>query len=213
MAAETTASAVRWGAFGEARLLLAPLRAAERDTALRVFAETLVRVAGRIYRPRFRSVDALLGRLVAGSGTATTLGGCLVVPDLEGDSALICREPVAADPAAPLAQGIVWDGRWRLSVAGASEGLAEGLYVGALGQTGLRAARPRRPRRRVAAAARLVRRAAPGARDGAGGVLAAGGDGRGAAGGTLRGLGDGGCAGGASPGSTVAPVRPADAGP
>ena len=133
-AAETEAAAVRWGAFGEARLALAPLRETERDTALRVFAETLVCTAGRAQRPRFRSLEPALSALIEGRGGALTLGGCLVVPDLEGGSLLICREPAATSGPAPLRPpGLVWDGRWRITVPA---GLPGALSVAALGQAG-----------------------------------------------------------------------------
>ena len=123
-AAETAAAALSQGTFGEARLTLAPLRATERDTALRVFAETLVRVGGRSYRPRFRSVEPALARLLDGrDGAAITLGGCLVVPELggemsdgpdgpdgpdgsDGGAVLICREPARRRWAA--AAGAAW---------------------------------------------------------------------------------------------------------
>jgi tRNA(Ile)-lysidine synthase len=133
-ASETAAAAVRLGAFGEARLALAPLRATERDTGLRVFAETLVRVGGRSYRPRFRAVEPALDRLLAGESGAMTLGGCLVLPAPEGDAALICREPAAVERPRPLLPpGTVWDGRWRISVP---RGAARELHVGALGAAG-----------------------------------------------------------------------------
>lgn len=132
-AAETAAAAVRVGAFGEARLALAPLRATERDTALRVFAEILVRVGGRSYRPRFRAVEPALARLLDGSGAGMTLGGCLAVPDLEGGEVLICREPAAVAAPRPLVSpAVVWDGRWRVAVPGE----AVGLHVGALRAAG-----------------------------------------------------------------------------
>jgi tRNA(Ile)-lysidine synthase len=132
-ATDTAAAALRWGAFGEARLALAPLRASERDTGLRVFSETLVRVGGRSYRPRFRAVEPALARLLAGDGAGLTLGGCLAVPDLEGGAVLICREPAAVAGPVPLApQGVIWDGRWRVT----GSQVAAGLYVGALGPAG-----------------------------------------------------------------------------
>lgn len=134
-AAETAAAAVQLGAFGEARLALAPLRATERDTAFRVFSETLVRVAGRGYRPRFRAVEPALTRLLAREdGGGMTLGGCLVLPEPGADAALICREPAAVERPRPLVPpGVVWDGRWRLLVPREVPG---GLYVGALGAAG-----------------------------------------------------------------------------
>jgi tRNA(Ile)-lysidine synthase len=135
-AAETAAVALSWGGLGEARLALAPLRATERDTALRVFAETLVRVAGRRYRPRFRAVEPMLARLLAGASAGMTLGGCLVVPDLEGGGVLICREPAAvAGPVPLVSPSVIWDGRWRVTTPETLDAAA-GLHVGALGAAG-----------------------------------------------------------------------------
>ncbi len=132
-ASDTAAAALSWGAFGEARLALGPLRATERDTSLRVFAEALVRVGGRSYRPRFRSVEPALARLLAGEGGGMTLGGCLAVPDLQGGTVLVCREPAAVAGPVPLAPpGAVWDGRWRI----AAPAEAGGLHVGALRAAG-----------------------------------------------------------------------------
>ncbi len=169
-AAEIEAAAVRWGAYGEARLALEPLRETERDTALRVFAETLVRAAGRAQRPRFRSVEPALSALIGGKGRALTLGGCLVVPDLEGGSLLVCREPSAAAAPVPLRPpGLVWDGRWRIAMpAGVAEEPGGGsLTIGALGQAGCdclgRAARAGawQPPEGWAAAPRPVRETVP----------------------------------------------------
>ncbi len=132
-ASDTAAAALRWGEFGEARLALAPLRATERDTGLRVFAEALVRVGARSYRPRFRSLEPALARLLGGQAAGMTLGGCLVAPDLQGDTVLICREPAAVAGPVPLAPpAIVWDGRWRVTAPEAPGG----LHVGALRGSG-----------------------------------------------------------------------------
>lgn len=133
-AAELDAAAVTRGAYGEARIGLPPLRAAERDTALRVVAETLACVAGHGQRPRIRSLQPVVGALLGPSPGAATLGGCLVVPDLDGGSVLLCREPGAVAPHLPFrAPGAVWDGRWRVSFP---PGLPGSWRVGALGKVG-----------------------------------------------------------------------------
>jgi hypothetical protein len=106
----------------------------EPDTALRLLADTLVRVSGAVYRPRFRALSGLLGRLLADSDLAATLSGCLIQRQPDG-TVLICREPGACADAVPLgADGVVWDQRWRVSVAGA---FPAGASVGALGAPGL----------------------------------------------------------------------------
>lgn len=133
-ASDAEAAAVRWGDFGEVRLALTSLRATEADTAMRVLAQTLVRVAGRGPRPRARSLEPALSALLAGTGGAVTLGGCLLVPDLDGAHLLICREPAAVAARAPLEPpGTVWDGRWRISIG---QEWPDNLHVGALGQGG-----------------------------------------------------------------------------
>ena len=133
-AAELDDAAVSRGTLGEARIALAPLRKAEWDTALRVLAETLARTAGRGYRPRFRSLEPTLAGLFRDNPGATTLGGCLVVPDLRGGDVLVCREPAAVAGPVPLrAAGALWDRRWRVT---APPDLAGGWRVGALGATG-----------------------------------------------------------------------------
>ncbi|MFQ5567087.1 MAG: tRNA lysidine(34) synthetase TilS [Paracoccaceae bacterium] len=127
----------RWGALGEAWLDIAAMAGEEPDTALRLLADSLVRVSGADYRPRFRALSELWERICAGEGAATTLSGCLVRSS-EG-VALICREPGACEPMRPLAAGeTVWDRRWRVSAAGAWPASAR---LGALGEPGLAALR------------------------------------------------------------------------
>jgi tRNA(Ile)-lysidine synthase len=127
----------RWGALGEVRLDLAAMTQDEPDTALRLLADSLVRVSGAPYRPRFRALSAVLDRLLSGPDVGATLSGCLI-RGREG-VALICREPGACEARLPLAAGAtVWDRRWRVTAAGLWPAPAR---LGALGEPGLAALR------------------------------------------------------------------------
>ena len=125
------------GALGEVRLDLAAMAEDEPDTALRLLADTLVRISGAAYRPRFRALSAILGGMLSGTGAAAALSGCLI-RCAEG-VALICREPDACEAMQPLQQGeMVWDRRWRVTTTGAWPATAG---LGALGEHGLAALR------------------------------------------------------------------------
>ncbi len=130
-AARLAAEARRWGPLGDARIAAGPLAAAEADTALRLLADTLARLSGARggYPPRREA----LARVAAGG--AGTLAGVAYAPE-EGGLRL-WREPAAAAPPVPLAEGAVWDGRWRVLEAG---GL-EGATLGVLGEAGAAALR------------------------------------------------------------------------
>ncbi len=124
-----------FGELGEARLDLAAMVEDEPDTALRLFADTLVRVSGAIYRPRFRSLSQALDQV--NSGANVTLSGCMIRSDR--GVALICREPSACEPPRPLQAGAtVWDRRWRVTISGRWPGTAR---LGALGAPGMAALR------------------------------------------------------------------------
>ncbi|MHA1529437.1 MAG: tRNA lysidine(34) synthetase TilS [Alphaproteobacteria bacterium] len=126
-----------WGELGELRLDLAAMAGDEPDTALRLLADSLVRVSGAVYRPRFRALWEVLDRVLSGEDAATTLSGCLIRSD--GKTALICREPGACEPMRPLGPGAtLWDRRWRVSATGAWPASAR---LGALGEPGLAALR------------------------------------------------------------------------
>ena len=153
----------RWGALGEVRLDLAAMAEDEPDTALRLLADSLVRISGAVYRPRFRALREVLDRVLSGQGAATTLSGCLIRPG--SDTALICREPGACEPMRPLVAGAtVWDRRWRITAAGAWPAPAR---LGALGEPGLAALRAGAesgawtPPESWASAPRAVRRTTP----------------------------------------------------
>lgn len=125
------------GALGEARLDVRAMAEDEEDTALRLLADTLMRVAGAAYRPRFASLAAAWQALSGGEARTMTLAGCLMVPDPDQPgTVVICREPAACEAPRPLADVAVWDRRWRLHAEGDWPADAR---IGALGRAGLAA--------------------------------------------------------------------------
>jgi hypothetical protein len=107
------ATARETGAAGEAVLAVAPLAGAERDTALRVLADTLCRVAGAAYPPRHAVTDRLLAEILAPGFHGATAAGCVIAPGVPGHVTL-SREPAALPPPVPLEPGAEWDGRVRI---------------------------------------------------------------------------------------------------
>lgn len=73
-------------------------------------------IGGAVYPPRREAVERL-----AASMRPATLGGVRIVPAgrlLRGGKGwLLAREPAACAPARPLAEGVVWDGRFRVLAA------------------------------------------------------------------------------------------------
>ena len=128
--------AAKWGACGELRLALDPLRAAPRETTRRLFRAALTRVAGAAYGPRAEAEASLLTAIFGmrlGGGRA--LHGCLVRPD-GPRGVVISRETAAIDPTpAPIAaDDLLWDGRFRLTRAAPLDGAA----IAPLGEAGAR---------------------------------------------------------------------------
>ncbi len=127
-------TARRWGAFGEAWLDPDALAGDERDTALRLLADTLQRISGAPYRPRFTPLGDALDAILHGTA-AMTLSGCLIRSGRSG--ALICREPAACAGRAALAGHTVdWDRRWRITIDATA---GPGTFAGAIGEAGLSA--------------------------------------------------------------------------
>jgi tRNA(Ile)-lysidine synthase len=127
-----------WGRFGEAWLDPAALAADELDTSLRLLADTLVRVGGSAYRPRFRALSGLLDQALSGRDFAATLAGCTIRREA-GGPVLICREAAACQGPVPLAaDGAVWDGRWRVVASGARPADAAVAMLGDAGLAELR---------------------------------------------------------------------------
>jgi len=117
---------------GSVSLEMPALARLPTDIRRRLFAHALMWVGGAPYRPRLSALIAAL-EATAG-GRRRTLAGCLITPHARGGTVEIGREPAAvAAMTAPL--DALWDGRWRF--AGGS-GAPSGLYLGALGEAGLR---------------------------------------------------------------------------
>jgi len=74
---DLAARARTWTSDGAALIELADLAEAEHDTVLRLLADTLRRLSGRDYAPRFSSLVRLHGAIVAGT-KGKTLAGCLI---------------------------------------------------------------------------------------------------------------------------------------
>ncbi|QQA44989.1 tRNA lysidine(34) synthetase TilS [Pelagovum pacificum] len=101
------------------------LAATEADTQLRLLAAALQYVASADYRPREAALEAALDRVLSGGDTA--LHGCRLV--VRGDRLRIVREYEAVKDT--VAEGDVWDRRWRISTFGNKD-----LTVRALGPDG-----------------------------------------------------------------------------
>ena len=100
----------------------------EEETRCRIFAQAAMYLAGRHYRPRFRSLLRVLDAVAAGG--RATLAGCMFEGTRGGD-VLVGREPAFCEE--PVAPGAVWDGRWQMErIAGDGVGM-----VGPLGESGL----------------------------------------------------------------------------
>ena len=132
---QLAARARRWGDFGEARLDPGPMAEDEPDTALRLLADTLIRVAGASYRPRFRALSGLLDQVLATADFAATLAGCEIRRRGHSGPVLICREAAACEGPLPLApDATLWDRRWQVTASGSG---AHGITVAMLGEAGL----------------------------------------------------------------------------
>ncbi|MDH3666649.1 MAG: tRNA lysidine(34) synthetase TilS [Paracoccaceae bacterium] len=127
-------TARRWGPFGEAWLEPDALAGDERDTALRLLADTLQRISGAPYRPRFTPLGDALDAVLGGTA-ALTLSGCVIRSGRTG--AVICREPAAcAGRVALTGHSVDWDRRWRITIDTIP---GSDTFVGAIGEAGLSA--------------------------------------------------------------------------
>lgn len=121
------------------------LLAAPQEIGLRLLADLLCRVSGRVWPPRLARLLGLYAALRDGTiGGGRTLAGCRIMRaggrarDRAADSAiLICREPKAMQRAVALCEAMVWDGRFALRFAHADPRLC----VRGLGTDGWRQAR------------------------------------------------------------------------
>ncbi len=127
------ARAVRASSVGWISLALPPLAEAPHEIALRLVSDCLRRVSGEVHRPRRETAERLLAALRQPGFRGATLGGCVLTP--RGPlTVAICREPARAAPPLSLGHGGIWDGRWRVTLAGHAPDDAQ---LGALGETGL----------------------------------------------------------------------------
>lgn len=135
-AASLASEAAHWGACGELRLSLKPLRAAPRELARRLLRAGLTRASGASYGPRADAEAKLLSAIMSlRLGGGRSLHGCLVRP--EGvDRVVIAREAAAVTntiTGAPRV-GDLWDGRFRIDDASADRN----AVIAPLGEAGAR---------------------------------------------------------------------------
>ncbi len=130
---DLAARARRWGELGEVLLDPHELAGDERETALRLLADTLRRLSGARYPPRYRALADALDRLLSKPVAGATLSGCLLRRRKCGP-VLACREPAACAGPVPLAgKSVTWDGRWVLAPR---NGWPDSAAAGALGRDG-----------------------------------------------------------------------------
>ncbi|MGB0854036.1 MAG: tRNA lysidine(34) synthetase TilS [Pikeienuella sp.] len=136
-AAATLASeAAKWGACGELRLSLKPLRAAPRELTRRLLRAGLTRAAGAEYGPRADAEAKLLSAIMSlRLGGGRSLHGCLVRPEgvdrivIAREAAAVCCEEISTPRV-----GDLWDGRFRIDDAETGPG----AVIAPLGEAGAR---------------------------------------------------------------------------
>jgi tRNA(Ile)-lysidine synthase len=120
----------------------AALAAQSEEVSLRALSRCLLAVGGGGYTPRLERLERLHARLREGLAGAVTLGGCRILPrpgKTGNGTWLIVREAGRSAPA-PLkpGQSLLWDGRFRVRLAGGKAAEDAGLTVGPLGSAGWR---------------------------------------------------------------------------
>lgn len=106
------------------------------EISLRVLSHLIRLVVARDYPPREAHVSGLLSALGAEAPfTGRTLAGVTAAPWRR--KLLLCREAAAIAPPVALADGAVWDGRFRIILRSGGVGMS----VGALGADGVRQAK------------------------------------------------------------------------
>ena len=118
--ARIAAQAVAVHPAGFATLNPALLDAADRETGVRLIANLVTCIGGRVYAPRGPRLTRLADRLMGGGlGGGATLGGCTVRSDSNG-MVRIARELAAIEApryvigAGDVARALDWDGRFQL---------------------------------------------------------------------------------------------------
>ncbi|TAL28228.1 MAG: tRNA lysidine(34) synthetase TilS [Alphaproteobacteria bacterium] len=102
------------------------------DIQRRVLSSALMAVAPRDYAPGFEQLEQLRCDMPGEKFSGRTLSGCEIFPGKEGEMTL-CREAAAAAGASPLENGLLWDGRFRVS----DYRNGAGLQIRILGEEGL----------------------------------------------------------------------------
>lgn len=122
--ARIAAQAVAVHPAGFATLNLALLDTADRETGIRLIANLVTCIGGRVYAPRGPRLTRLADRLMDGGlGGGATLGGCIVRPDRNG-MVRIARELAAIDTpryvigAGGVVRALDWDGRFQVLFPG-----------------------------------------------------------------------------------------------
>ncbi len=142
--ARLAAQAVTVHPAGFARLDPALLAAADGETSLRLIANLVMCIGGRMYPPRGARLSRLADRLTEGTlGGGVTLGGCVVRPESNGVVRVV-REQAAIEPirhligTADTIPDLEWDGRYQVSLpttdsAGRELGRDGDIRLGAVG--------------------------------------------------------------------------------
>lgn len=131
---EKVAQHMRWDNTGKI-VLVARLQLAQwpQELARRVLLTGLLAASGGTVPPRRADMLRLMADVVRDEFKAATLAGVMLSAD--GPDLVMIREPRAISHVVKLgfgSQTIIWDGRYRITVAGAPEG----CHVAALGETG-----------------------------------------------------------------------------
>jgi tRNA(Ile)-lysidine synthase len=113
--------------YGTVRFDITKFKLLPQELRYRLFAHALKWVSGSIYRPRF---DALLESATKlWTGEDHTLSGCHILTD--GFHGEVCREITCIKTSPNITH--VFDDRWKIQ----GDDLAQGMYVGPLGEAGL----------------------------------------------------------------------------
>lgn len=97
----------------------------------RMLSQILQSVAPQEYRTGFDALEQLRADIARDSFNGCTLSGCEIFPS-RGEL-VFCRELAAVEPPRPLRNGMVWDGRFRVS--GYPD--ADSLMLGVAGEAGV----------------------------------------------------------------------------
>ena len=119
--------------LGFVDLDLEDLRRAPDEIALRVLSSAVRGVAGRDYPVRLDKLEACIESLMSGArDPVRTLGGCKL--QAKRGVLSVFREVASVQDSSPAAPSLIWDGRFRLTIAGDLSGLS----VRKLGRDGLK---------------------------------------------------------------------------